>query len=137
MAEENSDLRSKVIQFWKLWPVIKAKEGVCIQGGLDERLKFVHEYEKRDSSIYFRPDCATKHFERGEDIPMDFPHTLQAIYQVRCNLFHGSKSVHNLLDIKMVACAFKVLIRVLALLSLAVNTRPLILDQRLNASQRR
>jgi len=31
----------------------------------------------------------------GESVPIDWPHTLAAVYQVRCNLFHGHKAAHS------------------------------------------
>jgi len=36
-------------------------------------------------------------------VPIDWPHTLSAIYQVRCNLFHGYKGVYSENDISIVS----------------------------------
>ncbi len=33
-------------------------------------------------------------------MPFDWAHTLNAVYQVRCNLFHGEKGRNNALDVR-------------------------------------
>lgn len=42
-------------------------------------------------------------------VPLDQPHTLHAIYVMRCNLFHGAKSRYSDADSKLVLYAFQVL----------------------------
>ena len=62
------------------------------------------------NGIEHAPKCAKWHFDRGEDIPRDWPHFLYAVYRVRCNRFHGKKSPCDLVDQVVVQSAFKVLI---------------------------
>jgi hypothetical protein len=45
----------------------------------------------------------------GEDVSLDWPQTLAAIYPVRCNLFHGEKSAHLEMDREIVCTALVVL----------------------------
>ncbi|PKN67572.1 MAG: hypothetical protein CVU57_02395 [Deltaproteobacteria bacterium HGW-Deltaproteobacteria-15] len=45
-----------------------------------------------DHSRIFAPKCFRLHGGEPDDVPLDWSHTLSAIYKVRCNLFHGKKS---------------------------------------------
>jgi len=47
-----------------------------------------------------RPACARRHRTENGKLPFDWAHTLHAVYQVRCNLFHGEKGRNNALDVK-------------------------------------
>ncbi len=58
----------------------------------------------------FAPACWQKHQAAGEAVPLDWPHTISAIYQVRCNLFHGEKSAHSEMDREIVFWAHKILV---------------------------
>ena len=44
-------------------------------------------------------------------MPLDWPHTLAALYRVRCNLFHGEKGRHSEMDQRIVASGFRTLIQ--------------------------
>lgn len=90
-------VRDSIMEFSALWPVFKARtlidmdmepwehRGVqsdraeyrdrCFEGGLDPS--------------DFAPRCWRGH---REGPPVDWAHTISAVYQVRCNLFHGGKS---------------------------------------------
>jgi hypothetical protein len=66
----------------------------------------------------YRPECwelHTRHISgdrigTNDSVPLDWPHTLHAIYIVRCNLFHGAKSRYSDADSKLVLYAFQVLV---------------------------
>lgn len=65
---------------------------------------------RNNSGICFEPECWQQHREAGEAIPLDWAHTLAAIYRVRCNLFHGEKAAHSEMDQKIVGLAFRTLL---------------------------
>ena len=46
-------------------------------------------------------------------MPLDWPHTLEALYRVRCNLFHGEKGLDSEMDALIVSSAFRVLVHFL------------------------
>ena len=46
-------------------------------------------------------------------ISLDWPHTLSAIYRIRCNLFHGEKTLHSDNDVILVSLAFRVLVNMI------------------------
>ena len=41
---------------------------------------------------------------------MHWPHTLQALYQIRCNLFHGEKGAHMECDREIVDFALRAML---------------------------
>ena len=53
------------------------------------------------------------HRERGEEVSLNWAHSLKAIYRVRCNLFHGEKAAHSEMDQKIVSSAFQILLYML------------------------
>jgi hypothetical protein len=58
----------------------------------------------------FAPSCSFgEHLDRNEPIPLDWPHTLHAIYQIRCNLFHGGKTYDSKQDRRFVKLAHSIL----------------------------
>lgn len=54
----------------------------------------------------FEPHCYLEH----DHVPLDWPHTLVALYRVRCNLLHGEKSRSSENDQQMVEAAFTILL---------------------------
>lgn len=54
---------------------------------------------------FYSPPC----FRTHEHPPNDWPHTLRAVYMVRCNLFHGGKSFDRAGDQKFVDAAYRIL----------------------------
>lgn len=99
-------------QFAELWPIFEVK---------DLRRRRIMRFHRGDRddivSTYltagatkFEPQCWKKHKDEGKEVPVDWPHTLSALYRVRCNLFHGEKAAHSEIDQRVVSAAFKVLI---------------------------
>lgn len=86
--------RENVEQFGSLWPIFKVR---ALQ---DLGLGSSMDYQSRDQ---FKMECLSKlHNSKDYQLrcfishrcagpPFDWSHTLPAIYQVRCNLFHGGK----------------------------------------------
>ncbi len=97
--------------FHSHWPIFKAQElaerDIWVAKGTsrDERVK---EYLER-GAIKFSPPCWKRHRDAGEEMPLDWPHTISAIYQLRCNLFHGHKGTRSPNDHELVQRAFRVL----------------------------
>ena len=57
--------------------------------------------------ISYEPACAGRH--RASPMPRDWEHFIHATYRVRCNLFHGEKSLYDPDDQIIVASAFRAL----------------------------
>jgi hypothetical protein len=114
---EQPDFKANLEQFRSYWPILRPMPRRRIQDQATTRQeRILHALTHPGKDSKFRPECASRHFERGEQIPADWPHTLSAIYQVRCNLFHGSKSLDSDIDTEIVFNAFRVLARILPML---------------------
>jgi hypothetical protein len=116
---EATDFQTVLGHFRELWPILRPLPQARIpaaSASRQERILQVLNDPRRDSR--FRPGCASRHYKAGERIPMDWAHALSAIYQVRCNLFHGSKSLHSDVDTQIVFNSFRVLVHVLPMLGL-------------------
>ena len=98
--------------FHSLWPVFEVR-AIRRRGlqwhGLENRPAIVECYFGNGVSEC-DPRCARRHVEAGEAIPLDWPHTLAALYRVRNNLFHGEKAPYSDNDRNMVHFALLVLI---------------------------
>jgi len=123
--ELNKEYGELVSRFHTLWPVFKARaladEGIAAWGewGADEPRReyrarvLTHNIEHRD----FLPSCFMEHQTDPTDfrsidperIPLDWEHTLAAIYMVRCNLFHGGKSFLSAKDKEFVSLSYTIL----------------------------
>lgn len=114
LLQSNPAFESAANAFAELWPIFKVKEL--------RRLRLLHRRqgtESRSARVSFylsngarevAPDCWLRHLAEGSR-PVDWPHTLSAIYRVRNNLFHGEKSAHSEMDRRIVAAAYQVLVR--------------------------
>ena len=103
-------------QFRALWPIFRATD---VRSGLDTagmtyrdsgRPGLVAYYSNRFPDAGRSPDCHLRH-DPGP-IDGDWAHTLEALYQVRCNLFHGTKFVYGDVDRKIVDASSAVLVPV-------------------------
>ena len=54
----------------------------------------------------FQPSCWRTHESRP---PLDWAHTLETLYRVRCNLFHGEKALDSENDREIVRAAYNIL----------------------------
>lgn len=79
---------------------------------LDRPNMIAHYFQNGADS--FSPACFRRHSENGEETPLDWPHLLSAIYQVRCNLFHGDKAPHSEIDRVLMHSSLQVPVRLLA-----------------------
>jgi hypothetical protein len=111
-----TDLLAAADEFQSTWPIFSSKD-IAYNfdwGGTREQL--IERYRTIIPPPGRRPACAFLHRERGEEVPVDWPHTLSAIYQVRCNLFHGYKGMYSENDVLIVSNAFRILARLLPML---------------------
>ncbi|MDP2859377.1 MAG: hypothetical protein Q8P50_15575 [Bacillota bacterium] len=112
------DFADSCEQFRGLWPVLKTRAltdlGIPPWSGEEQRRPYVRRAIRAGlRSSDYRPSCATDHsptesFDPSA-IPLDWPHLLDAIYGVRCNLFHGGKSFLNPEDTRFVQLSHQIL----------------------------
>ena len=103
------------VQFAAQWPIFEVKS-------LRRRQIIVsHEYDRRTvvkryfaaGATSFAPKCWKRHDDAKEQMLVDWPHTLAALYRVRCNLFHSEKAAHSEMDQQVVSSAFRTLVHFL------------------------
>jgi hypothetical protein len=104
LKDDDHAWREGLDRFHGLWPIFKSR--TLIERGLgawEERGVPEPRSRYRDRCLAaglrprdYAPRCFLDHQAGGEAdpavVPLDWPHALSAIYQVRCNLFHGGKS---------------------------------------------
>lgn len=112
LLNQNETFRTHANAFAECWPIFKVKnirdQRVSIQAK-GNRQQAVSHY-LATGATEFQPQCWNAHQERNEPCPIDWPHTIAAIYRVRCNLFHGEKHAHSEMDQNVVHAAFRVLL---------------------------
>jgi hypothetical protein len=102
--------------FQSVWPIFTSKDIGYNVEWVGTRQQVIERYSAINPSPGRKPECSLLDRDRGEEVPLDWPHTLSAIYRVRCNLFHGYKGVYSENDVSFVSTAFRVLVRVLPML---------------------
>jgi hypothetical protein len=101
--------------FQELWPIFKVQEfrsrSIRERGSYATRAERVRDYIAQGAR-YYEPklDLGCNPVPIGREIPLTWPNSLNAIYKVRCNLFHGEKSLRDEQDQRIVAAAFRVLV---------------------------
>ncbi len=113
LVDADSTVASALDQFRALWPIFRAAD---LRSGRDTaertyresgRAALVAYYSHRFPEAVRSPDCHLSH-----DPEADWAHTLEALYRVRCNLFHGAKSAYGAVDREIVEAASAVLVPV-------------------------
>lgn len=119
---DNDHCAAEVTRFADLWPIFKSSEirrqGIWVPTGATRQQR-VRQY--LDSNIPFEPSCWHDH--RGQRPPADWQHCLKTLYRVRCNLFHGEKSLNSENDRLIVSAAYRVLRQVLRVVELIDDGR--------------
>ena len=114
---QHAELSAQLIAFADLWPIFKSSQirrrGIFISDGATRQERVRLYLEKR---IAFEPSCWYDH--TGTRPPADWMHTLKTLYRVRCNLFHGEKSLNSENDRLIVSTAYPVLRHILVVLCL-------------------
>jgi len=107
LRASSADFEQESDAFFRLLPIFKAQQLRRNGIHLDERVQREERIRRYfDAGLTeFEPECARLHLDRGEAIPRDWPHFIQAVYRVRCNLFHGEKSAHSEMDHRIVQTA--------------------------------
>lgn len=105
-ATETAEAARRFAELWPIFRVSKLRErGIDYWSG---------QYRSRDEMIHtyldagareFAPECLFDH----EELPLDWGHTLAALYRVRCNLFHGEKAGSSENDQVVVSAAYQTL----------------------------
>ena len=101
-------------QFQSLWPIFKAQEIRRSQiphlhSSIREQV--IRHYFKFEIQEY-TPKDPQNPVLIGHEIPLIWENTLKAIYQVRCNLFHGDKCMNSDDDQRSVSAAFRAFIHI-------------------------
>jgi hypothetical protein len=105
LMERSSEFRAHVQEFAAMWPVINVR---------DARRKLGRDAMWRFSRTELM-DEAMRHGVKLQPVAWNdgnsptWPHLLQAIYGVRCNLFHGAKSPQNSRDHDLVVTCDQIL----------------------------
>lgn len=113
-AKENSKLALTTNQFIKFLPVFdvtELREKNLERWDKQSRRERVLFYFNNGATI-FDPQCWQRHINEetnGQPLPSDWAHIIKAIYKIRCNLFHGSKSPFVEGDKNLVSLAYSIL----------------------------
>jgi hypothetical protein len=112
LSDSGTPFGSHARAFAQLWPIFEVKElrrlGI-LHYSAGHRDTIVNYYLAARARR-FAPLCWKRHSDAGEQVPLDWPHTLAALYRVRCNLFHGEKAAHSEIDQQVVSSAFRTLV---------------------------
>ena len=128
LAAHDRSFSEVVSEFHSLWPIFK------VRALIENDVESWGAWGSDENRSAYREKCFKVGLRRGEysprcflnhqptdpvdwstaygHVPMDWAHAMSAIYQVRCNLFHGGKSLINSKDPIFVQLAFKILWRV-------------------------
>lgn len=112
LLKDDASFKRHATRFRNMWPIFRAQElrRAHIQQAAPTRRKQVARYLSAAEYIRHEPSCYEMHRASNEVLPVDWPHTLLAMYQVRCNLFHGQKAAHSEMDRRIVGAAVQTLI---------------------------
>ena len=112
LNKPTSGLAREASAFAELWPIFAGKNLRSLhihRHNSGERHEVIADYLAAGATK-FEPQYWEQHRNAGETVPLDWPHTLSAIYHVRCNLFHREKFAHSEMDQRVVSAAFRTLI---------------------------
>jgi len=128
LRAQNHEFHRTTAEFASWWPVFQVRtlhrEGLLPWTSGSRRdyvfeLLYGDKKEKLGESPCYSPPCFKIHAPEvpadgkvnwhGVNNPIDWAHTLRAIYQVRCNLFHGGKRFRESNDRWFVGRALRIL----------------------------
>jgi hypothetical protein len=112
LAVSDSAFAASAREFAQQWPIFEVKslrQRGILQLDSGERRAAISRYFAAGATR-FEPQCWKRHVDAGAQVPLDWPHTLTALYRVRCNLFHGEKAAHSEMDQRVVSVAFRTLV---------------------------
>lgn len=127
LKEIKPDFRNLTAEFASMWPIFRVRTLRVLRlpfwhgEGTLSRWQYVnsifHNKKHAPKAYEYAPPCYREH-ENERHVegayewfgpPNDWAHTLKAIYQIRCNLFHGGKDFENSTDKEFVGKAFRIL----------------------------
>jgi hypothetical protein len=114
LLDQSPELGTAAGAFHELWPIFRVQElrerGVPyhLQPSGQPRAEVVESYLQAGAR-QFEPECWIEHAASADGAPLDWAHTVNGIYRVRCNLFHGEKARTSEDDMQIVAAARDVL----------------------------
>ena len=109
---------SKAAELARLGSVFKVswlrKRGVVPWGHQESLEAFIQRVLVSDTRQErpWAPRCAAVHVKAREMVPVDWPHVIWMIHQIRFNLFHGGKDYDSRSDNRFVELAYEILWRV-------------------------
>lgn len=106
MAEASPAYSAAVARFRAQWPIFRSLDVQGAQLPGETRRERTQRYAYTLPDAQRAPDC---HLRHPHGVPGNWGHTLFALYRVRCNLFHGKKSVDGPEDREIVGAAAGVL----------------------------
>lgn len=111
----DSEFREAAQGFSSLWPIFRVSDlPEAVRRTRQEkrgRAAVTNYYQSKCPDAARSPDC---HLNHTPGIDPDWAHTLEALYRVRCNLFHGQKSGGGNEDRAILQAAVRVLLPVAA-----------------------
>lgn len=120
LVHTDPQFASAVHRFHALWPIFRTAAVRDAQQSGESRAIRVERYAIAFPKAARAPDCHRRHVDEG--LPADWGHALPALYRVRCNLFHGNKSVYGAEDREIVDSAAGVLVPMVRRLVLAPSS---------------
>lgn len=109
LNEPNSQLLKYAEEFRSFWPIFDVRDihkQKASAWDIHDRPRLISHYIAKGVTKY-SPKCwDSEHHSDNQNIPLDWIHVLTTIYRVRCNLFHGRKSVFVDMDSQIVKSAF-------------------------------
>jgi hypothetical protein len=116
-ADEKLAEAKREICKWK----IDISDSIFLRRPVDEIIRVQIKKIKEDPNLHldtnfaealFAPKCWIEHRGNFETIEENWTNTIQSIYRVRCNLFHGDKSPVLQPDQQIVSSTFRVMLHV-------------------------
>lgn len=115
VIQDNQDVSASIGVFFELLPIFDVKSlrrrGILINK-TENRPEKVNYYLS-NGAREFEPRCWQRHHDAGELIPVDWGHFINAVYKVRCNLFHGLKAAHSEMDQVIVHSSYLAVVKFL------------------------
>ena len=114
--QNNQSVSASVRVFSELLPIFDVRSlrrRRILRNFTENRQERIAYYLSKGAN-QFEPKCWQRHHDTGEAMPVDWGHILNAIYKVRCNLFHGLKAAHSEMDQIIVHSAYLALVTFLA-----------------------
>jgi len=113
LVNDGGPLHEPATAFHDLWPIFRVQKlrelhVAYYSQPAQSRAEIVQTY-LRAGATDFRPRCWSGHISSAYGVPLDWSHTVTAIYGVRCNLFHGEKARTSEDDQRIVRAASDVL----------------------------